>query len=199
MGIQSVNGNNSVADSYDVYNKKSAAKKSDSTRTAAEESGVSYEKGTQEASAKGAYSVTRMSKEDRAALVQQLKDEQASRQQQFVQMVQQMIGQQASTSGLADLFSAENLKNVDPATIQKAKEDVAEDGYYGVNQTAQRLFDFASALAGDDVEKMKKMEAAMEKGFKLAEKAWGKELPQISKDTMEQARKMFSDYYASKE
>ncbi len=37
--------------------------------------------------------------------------------------------------------------------------------YYGVKQTSQRLFDFAAALAGDDVDKMKEMQKAMEKGF----------------------------------
>ena len=50
----------------------------------------------------------------------------------------------------------------------------SEDGYWGVKQTSQRLFDFASALAGDDVDKMKEMQAAMEKGYKMATKAWGR-------------------------
>ena len=45
---------------------------------------------------------------------------------------------------------------------------------------------------------MKKMESAMEKGFRQAMGAWGKELPQISQDTMDASRKLFSDYYASK-
>jgi hypothetical protein len=61
------------------------------------------------------------------------------------------------------------------------------------------LFDFASALAGDDVDKMKEMQAAMEKGYKMATKAWGRELPGISKDTLDAANKLFDDYYKSKE
>ncbi|MCI7557656.1 MAG: hypothetical protein MSS86_03365, partial [Lachnospiraceae bacterium] len=71
-------------------------------------------------------------------------------------------------------------------------------GYWGVKQTSQRLFDFASALAGDDVEKMKEMQAAMEKGFKKATKAWGGDLPEICKQTLSAANKLFDDYYASK-
>ena len=67
-----------------------------------------------------------------------------------------------------------------------------------MKQTSQRLFDFASALAGDDVEKMKEMQKAMEKGFKLATKAWGKELPSISNDTLSAANQLFDDYYKSK-
>ena len=61
------------------------------------------------------------------------------------------------------------------------------------------MFDFASALAGDDVDKMKEMQAAMEKGYKMATKAWGRELPSISKDTLDAANKLFDDYYKSKE
>ena len=46
---------------------------------------------------------------------------------------------------------------------------------------------------------MKKMEKAMEKGFKLATSAWGKELPGICGETMTAARGLFEDYYRSKE
>ena len=63
----------------------------------------------------------------------------------------------------------------------------------------ERLFDFACALAGDDVDKMKEMQAAVEKGFKQATGAWGRELPSICKDTFDATNKLFDDYYASKE
>ena len=75
----------------------------------------------------------------------------------------------------------------------QAQADIAEDGYWGIAQTSQRLFDFASALAGDDVEKMQKMQQAMEKGFKQATAAWGKSLPEISQKTLEAANKLFED------
>lgn len=88
---------------------------------------------------------------------------------------------------------------MDAATKAQAQEDISENGYYGVKQTSERLFDFAMALAGDDVDKMKEMQAAVEKGFKLATKAWGKELPEICSDTLEATNKLFEDYYASKE
>lgn len=91
-----------------------------------------------------------------------------------------------------------NVK-VDAATRAQAQKDISEDGYYGVKQTSQRLFDFASALAGDDVDKMKEMQKAMEKGFKQAAKTWGRELPAICKETMNAANKLFEDYYSSKE
>ena len=87
---------------------------------------------------------------------------------------------------------------VDAATKAQAQKDIGEDGYWGVKQTSQCLFDFASALAGDDVENMKKMQAAMEKGFKQATGAWGRSLPSICSQTMDAANKLFEDYYASK-
>ncbi len=156
-----------------------------------------YEKssGTEQ---KATYSINKMSAEDRAALVQQLKQDQVDRQNQLAQLVQKMFSDQAGVSKLSELFSPENLKDVTQADIDKAKEDISEDGYWGIKQTSQRLFDFASALAGDDPEKMKEMQAAMEKGFKEATGAWGDELPDICKDTLAAANKMFDEYYASK-
>ena len=49
-----------------------------------------------------------------------------------------------------------------------------------------------------DEDKMQKMKAAVEKGFKLATKSWGKELPDISKNTYSAVMDKFDDYFASK-
>lgn len=179
---------------------KAEAKKEAKKETKAsekEEQGAVYEKSTSEK--KATYSINKMSAEDRAAIVEQMKQDQVNRKQQLCDLVNQMLSKQAGTSKLASLFSQENLKNVSPEAIAQAKEDVSEDGYWGVKQTSQRLFDFASALAGDDVEKMKEMQKAMEKGFKQATKAWGEELPSICKDTIDAANKLFDEYYKSKE
>lgn len=168
--------------------------------------GVVYEK-SQEEDKKAPYSINKMSVEDRDALVQKLKADQAERQSQLLDIVRQMMTKQANTAGMAkwgeaddDIwkFLAKGDFTVDAQTKAQAQKDIAEDGYWGVKQTSQRLFDFASALAGDDVEQMKKMQSAMEKGYKQATKAWGRELPEISSKTLEAANKLFEDYYASK-
>ena len=145
-----------------------------------------------------------MSKEDRAALVNQLKADDEKRQAQLLDLVQKTLSGQVSAYGKAtgdDMwkFLASGKFTVDSATKAQAQEDISEDGYWGVKQTSQRLFDFASALAGDDVEKMKSMQEAIEKGYKQAEKTWGKELPEISKNTLDATNKLFEDYYASKQ
>ena len=159
--------------------------------------GAVYEPGKGEEK-KATYSINKKSAADRAAIVEQMKKDLANRKNQLSDLVSQMLSKQAGTSKLADLFTPDKLRNVSAEDIAKAKDDISEDGYWGVKQTSQRLFDFASALAGDDVEKMKEMQAAMEKGFKQATKAWGQELPGICKDTLNAANKLFDDYYASK-
>ncbi len=191
-----------VSSTYTGYQTGAAAKNDKETKPvdekkAVENSGVVYEKSA-EPEKKGTYTINKMSAEDRAALVQQLKQDEIDRRSQLSSLVQKMFQGQAGVSNLSQLFSPENLKNVSIEDIEQAKKDVAEDGYWGVKQTSQRLFDFASALAGDDVDKMKEMQKALEKGYKQAEEAWGGELPEISKKTLEAANKLFEDYYASK-
>lgn len=196
-----VNTISSVTSTTTAYNSSKEVVKSKEETTAKNETGVVYEKSS-ETKTKANYTVNKMSEKERAALVDSLKAEQHSRQQQLVDIVQKMFNEQAGAarnSGSIWEFLASGDYEVDEATKLQAQKDIAEDGYYGIKQTSERLFTFASALAGDDVEKMKEMQAAMEKGFKQATKAWGKELPDICKDTLEAANKLFDDYYASKE
>lgn len=199
MSDMNVTGASSVAETYTGYQttaKTEETAKVEETKKA-EESGATFEKSA-EPEKKATYKINKMSAEDRAALVKQLKQDEANRRSQLTSLVQKMFSGQAGVAKLSDLFSPENLKNVSAEDIAKAKDDVSEDGYYGVKQTSQRLFDFASALAGDDVEKMKEMQAAMKKGYEKAEKAWGGKLPGICQDTLAAADKLFDDYYASK-
>ena len=170
--------------------------------------GVVYEKSNTD-DKKAPYTINKMSAEERASLVEKLKADQANRQSQLLDIVKQMMTKQATTFGQANFgnvdnedvwkFLAKGDYTVDAQTKAQAQADIAEDGYWGVKETSQRLFDFASALAGDDEEQMKKMQSAMEKGFKQATETWGQDIPDISKDTLEAANKLFEEYYASKQ
>ena len=164
-----------------------------------------YEKTKQTDSKKEPYKINKMSKEDRAALVKALKEEVEARQKKFLDLVTQTISGQGQKISIADGNMDDIWKKlakgdfkISEAAKKQAKEEISEKGYWGVEQTSKRLFDYASALAGDDVDKMKAMQAAMEKGYKEATKAWGKDLPEISKKTLEAANKLFEDYYKSK-
>ena len=165
-------------------------------------SGVIYEKSSGK-NDYGTYSINKKSQADRDSIVKQMKADAEQRQQQLMSIVQKTISGQAGAFGKATgddfwkMISSGNF-TVDPATKTQAQKDISEDGYWGVKKTSQRLFDFASALAGDDVEKMKEMQSAIEKGFKMATKSWGKELPGICKDTFDATNKLFDDYYNSK-
>lgn len=48
------------------------------------------------------------------------------------------------------------------------------------------------------MEKMKEMQAAVEKGFEQATGAWGKELPSICGDTHSAVTQLFDEYYAQR-
>lgn len=201
MNVNAVS--NAQSEVYGAYTKSAEKKESKQVTTENKEADAVYEK-TEKQSKPATYSINKMSAKERAALVQQLKEDQASREKNFINLVQDMMRGQAKSNAMATgndsiwKFLASGDFTVDPATKAQAQADIAEDGYWGVKQTSQRLFDFASALAGDDVEKMKKMQAAMEKGFRQATAAWGKSLPDISQKTMDAANKLFDDYYASK-
>ena len=170
--------------------------------TVAADESATYEKG--DSVSTGTYSINKMSQTDRDKIVEQMKADAAQRQEQLFNLVRQTLTGQISAYGKAvdddiwKILSGGNV-TVDAATKAQAQLDIGEDGYWGVKQTSQRLFDFASALAGDDVDQMHKMQEAMEKGFKLATAAWGHKLPKICQDTLDTANRLFEDYYKSKE
>lgn len=187
---------------YDTSSKKASDDNTKASEAAATEAdGAVYEKSQTEKSA--TYSINKMSAEDRAALVQQLKDDQTARQNQLIDLVKRMMTGQAETYAKTDdslwKFLADGNFTVDAETKAQAQADIAEDGYWGITQTSQRLFDFACALAGDDEDKMKEMQEAMAKGFKEATGAWGKDLPELCSNTLDAANKLFEDYYSSKQ
>lgn len=205
MTVNAMAGMQAASETVSDYSVTANAAETSGKKASAEtEKDAVYEKNTQESS-KTPYSINKMSKEDRAALVKQLKADQENRQNSLTNLVSQMLGKQAGMYGIANgddsiwkIFANGNF-TVDAATKAQAQEDISEDGYWGVKQTSQRLFDFASALAGDDEDKMRQMQSAMEKGFKQAASAWGKDLPDISSKTLEAANKLFDEYYKSKQ
>ena len=174
---------------YSTSAKKAETEKKEETAGAVYETSEKKEE-------KATYSINKMSAADRASLVSQLKADAEARQSQFVSMVQKMMSEQTNAYGQANdiwKFLASGKFTVDPATKAQAQADIAEDGYWGVSQTSQRILDFATALTGGDPDKIEEMRAAFEKGFKQAEKTWGGELPEISQKTYDAVMKGFDD------
>lgn len=119
-------------------------------------------------------------------MINKLKADSEAHTKQLQNIVEQLMTKQGQTFSIANdmwKFLASGNFEVDAATKAQAQQDVSEDGYWGVKQTSNRILDFATALTGGDPSKIEDMRKAFEKGYKQAEKTWGGELPEISKQT----------------
>lgn len=74
------------------------------------------------------------------------------------------------------------LETITPA---EAEELVADDGYFGVEKTAERIFNFAVGVAGGDPTRIDAIKAGVNDGFQEALEAFGGELPDISYGTLD--------------
>ena len=175
------------------YNSTSAAKEKTSAEEATtkttEDTGVIYEHSTDTNT-----SSTKKTYKPDTALINKLKADADARTSQLRSLVKQMMGKQATTYGNAnDIWSFLRSGNytVDPATKAQAQADIAEDGYWGVSQTSDRIIQFATALTGGDPDKIEAMRDAFKKGYAQAEKTWGGSLPEISQKTYDAVMEKF--------
>lgn len=132
--------------------------------------------------------------EARQAIIDKLKADQEAQQKKLLDIVRKTISGQGNAIASADdmwKFLASGNFTVDAKTKAQAKKDIAEDGYWGVEQTSDRILDFAKALSGKDPKQADKLLNAFKKGFDQATKAWGKKLPDISQRTYDAVVKKF--------
>jgi hypothetical protein len=78
-------------------------------------------------------------------------------------------------------------KPIADLTQEEASALVAEDGIFGVDQTAQRMANFVINGAGGNEDMLRAGREGMIQGYKDAEAAWGGELPEISQKSMDAA------------
>lgn len=187
----SVNGVTNTAGAYDAYqtSQTSAAKTTEektNSEVSAEKKSEEQAGAVYEPSNAAATSTVKKTYTQNTDLIAKLKADQESRQNQLQSIVEQLMTKQGQTynsaNGIWSILAGGNLK-VDAATQAQAQKDIAEDGYWGVKQTSERILDFATALTGGDPDKIEEMREAFKKGYKQAEKTWGGELPDISKQT----------------
>lgn len=139
---------------------------------------------------------------EKSDLVEALKNDAAARSKQLRDFVIDTLKKQAGLSvGDDDVwkFLASGNYTVTEAAKVAAQEAIAEDGYYGVEQTSNRIVDFAKALSGGNVEKADLLFDAFKKGFEEATKAWGKDLPEICQQTYKAVEKKFNEWKNPKE
>ncbi len=192
----SVNGITNSTSTYETYQtsqntaKETEKKAAESGVTTAGETGVVYEP------SKDAQAVDSVKKTytQNTELVNKLKADAENHTKQLQNIVEQLMGKQSQTFGIANdmwKFLASGNFEVDVATKAQAEKDVAEDGYWGVEKTSDRIIDFATALTGGDPDKIEEMREAFKKGYEQAEKTWGGELPDISKRTYDAVMEKF--------
>ena len=192
----SVNGVTSgAANAYDVYAAgQTAAKASEETSSKDNASdkkgnGVVYEPSNETSKD----TVTKTYTQN-TSLVNKKKADAEAHTQQLQSIVEKLMSQQGQTfnkaNGIWSILAGGNLK-VDAATQAQAQKDIAEDGYWGVEQTSDRIIDFATALTGGDPSKIEEMREAFKKGYKQAEKTWGGKLPDISQRTYDAVMEKF--------
>ena len=183
----SVNGINNVTQNYD--NKSTSKTKTNQNQQVdnkkqevTEDAAAVYDKSEQ--------TVTKKIYQRDTATIDRLRAEADSRLQNLRDLVEKMLLKQGQkfteTTDMYQLLREGKLE-VDLETSAQAQKDIAEDGYWGVNKTSDRMVSFAMALSGGDPSKANEMIDAVKKGFEEATKAWGGELPEISKKTLDAA------------
>ncbi|MCL2248531.1 MAG: hypothetical protein FWC13_04615 [Oscillospiraceae bacterium] len=100
-------------------------------------------------------------------------------------------------------FWAQRADNLQLNATERAEAQalVAEDGFFGVSQTTDRIMDFARAMVGENAspEQIEEMRAAVQRGFDDVSRMFGgfDNLPQVSRDTHAAIMSQFDDWAAS--
>lgn len=190
----SVNGITSTSTAYEAYQASQPVKTNTETAaanvTATEDVAAVYEPSKESETSKS----QSVNYAQNTELVNKLKADAEAHTQQLQNIVQQLMTKQGQTYNTANdiwKFLASGNFTVDVATKEQAEKDIAEDGYWGVEQTSDRIIDFAKALTGGDPSKIEDMREAFKKGYEQAEKTWGGELPEISKKTYDAVMEKF--------
>jgi len=181
MSVSGVSSNISSSNLMRVTDAKES-KKEKKTEELTDQTAVVYEKSSQTSESK-------VYVRDEAT-IQRLKAEVERRSQSLRELVQRMLLKQGQVyTESTDIYALlrEGKLEVDPETAKQAQAEIAEDGYWGVKQTSERLVSFAIALTGGDPSKADEMIAAVKKGFEEAEKTWGGKLPDICYQTLDAA------------
>jgi hypothetical protein len=187
----SLNGISNATATYDTKTKVTKAKEEKNSKSTvssssqADDTAAVYEPGSTDYKVQD--STKTIYKRDNAT-IEQLKADADKRTAQLRELVEKLLLKQGKTfDDSTDMYKLlrEGKLDVDPETAAKAQADIAEDGYWGVEQTSDRLYSFAIALSGGDPDKADTMIEAVKKGFKQATKAWGDNLPDICQKTLD--------------
>ena len=95
-------------------------------------------------------------------------------------LVANLLREQGIDYKVANAIEEIDISQLSP---EEAQTLIADDGYFGVAQTSDRIADFAIALAGGDPGRLAVIKEGVEQGFNEAMDALGGWLPDISYQT----------------
>lgn len=192
----SVNGITGASDAYSTYSAASKTAQTKSSEKAASDKTSEKDTAAVYEPSKSTTSTTKKTYKPDTATIARLKADAEQRTSQLQSLVEKiLVGQGKAYNNANDIWSvlSSGKFTVDAATKAQAQADIAEDGYWGVSQTSQRILDFATALTGGDPDKIDAMQAAFKKGYEKAQKTWGGQLPDICQKTYDAVLKGFDD------
>lgn len=84
--------------------------------------------------------------------------------------------------------------DISQLTPEDAQALIADDGYFGVDKTSDRIVDFAIGIAGGDPSRLAAIKEGVDKGFNEALEAFGGQLPEISYKTYDAVMQKLDDW-----
>jgi hypothetical protein len=112
-------------------------------------------------------------------------------------MLQKLVAKLLKEQGIdTKIAIGETETDIAAISPEEAQELVSDDGYFGVKQTSERIFQFAVGIAGGDPSRIEAIKEGIDKGFAEAKEAFGGWLPDISFDTYDAVMKKLDDWVA---
>jgi len=130
--------------------------------------------------------------------IQRLREESEQAYRQLREIVAQLMERQGSQALRFEEAEAMVEKSPEKVKIdEEARSELEEllgpEGPYGVEQTSDRIVEYAIALSGGDTEKAELLREAIKKGFEAAEQTLGS-LPEISRQTYDRIMEKLDEW-----
>lgn len=126
--------------------------------------------------------------------VDTLLEEQENRKLQLLEMVRDVVTDQANSKYSFYRTNDEILDLNDLIAVDSASSPLEEDDVWGIQAVADRIMSMAESFVGQDSGMFETIKQAVLDGFADAEKKWGGELPQICQDTMKEINSRFDKW-----
>ncbi|MBN2799852.1 MAG: hypothetical protein JXX28_11965 [Deltaproteobacteria bacterium] len=118
---------------------------------------------------------------------------------QQTSLLQSLVGRMFQEQGLNSEIAVGGgeVMEITQVSPEQAQALIAEDGYWGADQTSDRIVEFAKGMIGGDPARAEEVRAGLEKGFSQAKEAFGGTLPEVSEQTIAATLSKFDELVAA--